>query len=196
MVGTRAYYGSFQAYKKGEHYYNQGQVIRAVTFFDRSLHWYTPFNPFMEKSATRLWEIGEKANREGDIKLALIAFRTIKRGFYASRSIYQPGKNWIKRCDLRINKLLQLEKIGSEHPESPADHYLSISKKGGDANPNVLWTLILEVGFLGWICSVTGLIISFSKDKRKKNSSINRAILFLGFAILFFCLWVLGMILA
>lgn len=74
MVWARAFYGSMKAYHQGEIYLKGKQYIKAITFFDRSIHWYTPFNPYVRKSAERLWEIGNYAEGQGDIKLALIAY--------------------------------------------------------------------------------------------------------------------------
>jgi hypothetical protein len=65
----------------------ENQIIRAISYFDRSLHWYAPLNPYVQKSAQRLWEIGDRAERDGDLKLAFIAFSTIRSGFYGSREV-------------------------------------------------------------------------------------------------------------
>jgi len=59
-----------QDYKTAETLLKENQTIRAITYFDRSLHWYAPLNPYVEWSAKRLWEIGERAEQEKDPRLA------------------------------------------------------------------------------------------------------------------------------
>jgi hypothetical protein len=61
IVWARALYGSRENFIRGETFLKEGQTIRAVTFFDRSIHWYTPLNPYVQKSAERLWVIGQRA---------------------------------------------------------------------------------------------------------------------------------------
>ena len=104
MVWVRAFYGSMQAYQQGEVYLEEKQYVRAVTFFDRSIHWYTPFNPYVRKSAERLWGIGEHAEKEGDVQLALIAYRTIRRGFYGASHFITPGMAWINKASGRSTR--------------------------------------------------------------------------------------------
>jgi len=70
-----------QDYDTGETLLKGNEIIRAITYFDRSLHWYAPVNPYLERAATRLWEIGEQAEKAGDKRLALIAYESIRTGF-------------------------------------------------------------------------------------------------------------------
>ena len=50
ILWIRVFYGSMQDYKTGETLLKENQTIRAITYFDRSLHWYAPLNPYMERS--------------------------------------------------------------------------------------------------------------------------------------------------
>ena len=61
MVWARVFYGSMQACREGEIHFQKAQYIKAITFFDRSMHWYTLFNPYVRKSAERPWEISQDA---------------------------------------------------------------------------------------------------------------------------------------
>jgi hypothetical protein len=148
---------------------------------------------YIQKSAERLWKLSEEAEEKEDIKLALIACRSIRRGFYASRSIYQPGSEWIKKCDARIdhlNGLLNSEEAvtdGSKADKQPA------LEKQEDVSPDVAWTLILEIGFIGCIGSVIFLIFSLSRRKGKKGYPIPSIITYTVLTILFFSIWAIGM---
>lgn len=189
MVWGRAFYGSRQAYHEGEAYFEKDQYIKAITFFDRSIHWYAPFNPYVRQSAQRLWEIGLHAEQEGDIRLALIATRNIRRGFYAARSFYTPGKDWITKCDKKITSLMAKELEGQQREGKVA--VPSATQK--DAEPDIFWTLILEVGFLGWIGGVIGFLIHALTRGGPPQLKARPAILWGLMVIIFYTLWIIGM---
>jgi len=193
IIWVRAFYGSMNAYHQGETYLKENKIIKAVTFFDRAIRWYTPFNTFVSKSVARLWAIGEEAEQRSDIKLALIAFRTIRRGFYASRSIYQPGSEWIERCGARIDYLNRVVHSGKEIPVSSETKkgYTPESQKA--VSPNIIWTVILEIGFLGWIVSVICFILNISRHKGEHRYPISSVIIYTGLTIVFFTVWIIGM---
>jgi hypothetical protein len=95
VLWARVFYGSMKDYETGETLLKQSEIIRAITYFDRSLHWYAPVNPYLEKAATRLWEIGEQAEKAGDKRLALIAYESIRNGFYGVTYFVTFGTHWI-----------------------------------------------------------------------------------------------------
>ncbi|MBW1740165.1 MAG: hypothetical protein JRJ42_03400 [Deltaproteobacteria bacterium] len=189
MVWARAFYGSKQAYQEGEAYFKKHQYIKAITFFDRSIHWYTPFNPYVRQSAQRLWEIGVQAEQEGDIRLALIAIRTIRRGFFSARSFYTPGKDWISKCDTKITSLMAKELEGQSLKEKVA--VPCAGRKNPE--PDIFWTLILEVGFLGWIGSVIGFLMHALTRGDPPQLKSRPAILWGIMVIIFYTLWIIGM---
>lgn len=193
MVWGRAFYGSMEAYHRGEVYLKGDQYIRAITFFDRSIHWYTPFSPYVHRSAERLWEICIKAEQRGDIRLALIATRTIRRGFYAARSFYTPGKNWINKCDLKINELMLLERNQKEMRDAPTQLDKPITARQKPTTPSTLWSIIVEIGFLGWIGSVIGFIMFACKGDRKVRLLASKGLAWASLALIFFALWIVGM---
>jgi len=195
MVWARAFYGSLQAYQKGKFYLEHHQYIRSITFFDRSIHWYTPFNPYVRKSTEHLWEIGLQAEKQEDIKLALVAYRTIRGGLYGVRSFYTPYKGWIKKSDLKINELVLVKKLTKETSDKTSLKGGMMDDQGVD-RPNVLWSILLEVGFLGWLGSIIGLITS-SRDRKEKGGFITfSSITWICIACGFFVIWILGMIMA
>jgi hypothetical protein len=93
ILWGRVFYGSVQDFKTGETLLRENQTIRAITYFDRSLHWYAPFNPYLERAATRLWEIGDRAEKEG-IRMARIAFESIRNACYGTSHVQA---EWITR---------------------------------------------------------------------------------------------------
>ncbi|MFC1532336.1 tol-pal system YbgF family protein [Thermodesulfobacteriota bacterium] len=193
MVWIRAFYGSIQAYRKGEMYLKDRKYIKSITFFDRSIHWYAPFNPYIRKSAKRLWDIGKDAERQGDTKLALIAYRTIRNGFYAANSFYQPGRDWIGKCDIKINELILQGSKSLEEPSGSGmkERFTLESQKYG--SPNIFWTVILEFGFLGWVVSLIGFIMFMPKKGGEDRYFANSSVIYIGLTIVFFTLWIIGM---
>ena len=193
MVWARAFYGSMQAYHQGEAYLNENQYIKAITFFDRSIHWYTPFNPYVRQSAERLWEIGLKAEQKGYIRISLIAVRAIRRGFYAARSFYGPGKDWIRKCDVKINDLMRIEQDKSETRGSPNSLDKPTPMNQEATSPASLWSIVVVSAFLGWIGSVIGFIMFACKGDRKVRLLAYPGLAWASLALIFFALWLVGM---
>lgn len=190
LVWIRAFFASKHAYQAGEGYFNKQQHIEAITFFDRSIHWYTPFNPYVHKSAQRLWEICTHAEQQGDIPLALMAARTIRRGFLAARSFYTPGRDWLDRCDAKI-PLLMNQGLKGQRLRGAAE---ISSPPQPSPEPNVLWTLILEVGLIGWIGSAIGFLILSLRGGQTVQLRSGAAIFWGTMVIVFYTMWIVGMI--
>jgi hypothetical protein len=194
LVWARVFYGSMQAYQMGESYIKKGQHIKAITFFDRSIHWYAPFNPYVQRSAKRLWEIGKHAQINGDIRLALIAARTIRRGFIAARSLNTPGGDWIEKCDLRIYELLKLDQDRKGDLKGEKIDIDTVLKDPQVRGPDILWTIVLLAGLLGWIGSAIGFIMSQFRTSKATRFSISSNFKWMLFGTFFFAVWIVGMV--
>jgi hypothetical protein len=193
MVWVRAFYGSMRAYEQGERYFEKGQFIQAITFFDRSIHWYTPYNPYVEKSANKLWEIGRRSRQDGDVKLALIAVRAVRGGFYSARSFYTPGKNWIRMCDKKIHELEELEKTQKGLQSEPGTGVPVGEKTQEVPGPNPGWSVVVVLSFLGWVGSILVFIFCAFGAKKEGGGRLRRGVPWLGMAGAFYILWIIGM---
>jgi len=193
IIWGRAFYGSIKAYQKGETYLEEKQYVRAITFFDRSIHWYTPFNPYVQKSAERLWEIGEQAEKQGDIKLALIAFRTIRSGFYGASHFRTPGMAWIRKSERKVNVLLGVEEKEREVSGDSASLREKLLRDQKGTSPKILWTIVLEIGFLGWIGSVIGFIMLRLRYEKEGETRVSLKLLWITLTVVFFIFWIIGM---
>jgi hypothetical protein len=96
-------------YDKGEKGLKAGDFPAAVAGYESAIHMYTPGSPTVDRSAQRLWEIGQMTEQRGDIPRALIAYRALRSSFYAVAWILSPGEEWIKRCDKRIAALVKMQ---------------------------------------------------------------------------------------
>jgi hypothetical protein len=141
------------------------------------------------RSAERLWQIGLHAENEADVRLALIAFRTIRRGFHAAESFYTPGKEWIHRCDIKIAALTG-KNIGVQR--STGGERVTPGERKFPA-PDIFWTIMLEVGFLGWIGSVTAFLIHALTEGKTPRLRLKPAFFWGTMVIVFFSMWIVGM---
>jgi hypothetical protein len=193
-IWTRAFIGSMKNFNKGEVYYRDKQYIKAITFFDRSMHWYTPFNTYIERSAEYLWEIGNQAEEVNDEQLSLIALETIRNSFYSSRSFYSPGTGWIKRCEDKISDLVKNKNGEIFQGNDSKNNDRLYEQKMAYNDPIILWTLILEIGLFGWIGSIIGFIFFYLGTDIKINKYISTYWLWIILLVFNYGLWIIGMI--
>jgi len=189
ILWGRAFYGSMEDFKTGETLLKENQIIRAITYFDRSLHWYAPVNPYLERAAARLWEIGERAEKEGDLRMARIAFESIRNASYGTTHVFTPGKEWIKRAESRINELSGAKghkEDGNTEPWSP--------KRG--PHPHALWSVAVVLGFLGSVGSVLGFILAASQKDGRDRKPFHKKVIWLSLVLAFGALWFAGMVMA
>lgn len=189
VLWTRVFYGSMKDYETGETLLKGNQIIRAITYFDRSLHWYAPINPYLEKAATRLWEIGEKAQKEGDLRMARIAFESIRNASYGTTHVFTPGKEWIRRAESKIDELSGAKgnkEDGNTEPWNPKR----------EPHPHALWSVAVVLGFLGWVGSVLGFIFAASGRELGHQKPFCKRLVWLSLVLAFGALWFAGMVMA
>jgi len=171
----------------------KGNIREAITHYERAILWYLPVGGYVTPSAERLWEIGRDLE-ETDVKLALIAYRSLRSAFYATRSFYTPGRSWIDRTDERISALMALappafEKEKRMSQAERKDQALAILKR--PMRPYAGWSIILEVGFWGWIAGT--LLFIFRAFNTEHQLNMRRGFFWGGVAIFFYSLWIVGM---
>jgi hypothetical protein len=189
ILWLRVFYGSMEDYKTGETLLKENQTIRAITYFDRSLHWYAPLNPYVERSAKRLWEIGEGAEKKGDSRMARIAFESIRNAYYGTSHVFNPGSEWIDRAESRIKKLAAGGAY--EHGENSM-----AAEAPKSSHPHALWSVAVVLGFLGWVGSALGLIVSVLRKNRGTGNVFLKGLVWVCLILAFAALWVGGMVMA
>jgi hypothetical protein len=193
-VGVRVTYLQRSHYLDAEKYYKEANWKLAMREYDLAMHFYTPWGPYIESSARKLWQIGEMFEKEDKLDWANIAYSSIRSSFYASRSLYTPGEEWIEKCDDKIAdvSVRMLVREGSVKPEAVAAEkkkYLYVLKVG--RAPDLFWSVLVEIGFFGWVGSVVFLIFKgFSGDGKIKKASVYGMVSFL----LTFGLWVTALL--
>lgn len=92
-------------FNRGEKALAAGDHINAIAGFESAIHMYTPLSPLVERSAQKLWTIGQELEQKGESEKALIAYRGLRSAFYATHGLTRPGLSWIARCDEKIRLL-------------------------------------------------------------------------------------------
>jgi hypothetical protein len=109
MIWGNTWYRQSRQFDNGEEALAKKDLIAAITGYESTIHMYTPLSPLVERSAARLWEIAKQCETGGDPERALIACRSLRSSFYSTRGLFQPGREWIARCDAKIAELVKLE---------------------------------------------------------------------------------------
>lgn len=165
---------------KGDRASKNRELFKAVKHYSRAIEWYYPFSRVIPTSIANIWKIVETLEKEGKIDTAYDAISSMKGSLSAIRGISNPYAEWIKQCDIRLDKLNPLSK---REPGIKID----INKISND--PDRLWSAIMLVGFLGWILGVILCIhYMYSKEKSRK-----RVLLTGGLAFLSYLIWLIGL---
>lgn len=106
IIWGNALYRQWDQYRRGEAARAKGDVIAAIAGYESAIHMYTPLSPLVGRSAEQLWQLAQGLEQKGDYPRALVAYRSLRSSYYAVRSLYSPGLDWIKRCDERIEALV------------------------------------------------------------------------------------------
>jgi len=110
LIWGNTLYRQWSQFNRGEAALSQGDYIAAVSGFEAAIHMYTPGGPWVERSAEKLWRVGEMLEQEGDRGRALVAYRALRSSFYSAWGLAKPGKGWIARCDEKIAQLVKPQK--------------------------------------------------------------------------------------
>ena len=111
MIWINTYQRSAKYYKEGMELLSNDNLLDAVTSFETAAHAYTPFNFYVKNSLEKLWEIGERLEKEKNSpEYPLIAYRCLRSSIFAIRSFYAPYKEWIPKCDEKIQLLVEIQK--------------------------------------------------------------------------------------
>lgn len=105
-VYVRVFIYQLGEFKKAEKAYMEKNYKDAITYYDTTLHMYTPFSPYIRISIDRMIEIANQFEKENNYKWALNAYENLRSAIYASKSFYLPNKEIVELCDKKISELL------------------------------------------------------------------------------------------
>ncbi|RME47485.1 MAG: hypothetical protein D6795_14030 [Deltaproteobacteria bacterium] len=195
IVVARVHHASWRAFHAGRSAQAAGDTPGAIANFERAIHFYAPGSPWVESSVKALWAIGAGAEESGDRALALSAYRTLRSSLYAVRSTYTPFSEWIGRCDDRIARLVAEDPdYRSRFPGVSAAALEARVRENLSRNeaPDVLWSIVVEIGFFGWVGGTIGFILRALGESRETFSS-RRAIVWGSIVVAGYALWIVGL---
>ena len=193
ILYAKVAYNASQDFALGEDAYTHGEYKRAMTQYERTIKWYTPLSTVVQRAVERLWQLGTEAEARGEISLALEAYQTLRSSLYAVQSFYIPYQSWIPKSEERIAPLLAKTKAGEEPNEDKlaqdtARFAMQLQRHVG---PHLGWSILLEIGFLGWVGATVGLIWYVVDEAG--HFARRQGLLWGSLMAVFFALWLIGM---
>jgi len=186
-------YSARQEFVYGEQAFTRGEYAVAITHYERAIKWYTPFSKTVQLAVERLWQLGTEAEARGNSPLALEAYQSLRSSLYAVQSFYIPYQSWIPKSEERIATLLAKTKVGTEPQEDKlaqdtARFAIQLQRHVG---PHLGWSILVEIGFLGWVGATVGLIWYVVDEAG--NFARRQGLLWGSLIAAFFALWLIGM---
>lgn len=194
VLAIKISFHSYQEYQAGEKAIVQKNWKQSIVHYERAIKWYMPFSQAVQQSGERLWEIATVAEQRQDFRLALEAYRALRSALYAVESFYIPHRKWIPQCDERIASLMATLQKPQEPEQAAADKSRFLEMLQRDTSPHLGWSLVMEIGFLGWI-GFTILLIWYAYNAAGELVW-QRGVLWGSGIVLGFVLWIMGMLFA
>jgi hypothetical protein len=193
ILYAKVAYNARQDFTLGEDAYIHGEYKRAMTHYERTIKWYTPLSTTVQRAVEHLWQLGTEAEARGELALALEAYQTLRSSLYAVQSFYIPYQGWIPKTEERIAPLLAKTKAGEEPnadklAQDTARFAMQLQRHVG---PHLGWSILVEIGFLGWVGATVGLIWYVVDEAG--NFARRPGLLWGSLMAVCFALWLIGM---
>lgn len=107
MIWGNTWWRQRTQFHKGEKALAERNYIAALAGYEAAIHMYTPGSSLVDRSAQRLWDMGNSLEQAGNPNQALVAYRALRSAFYSTHGLIRPGEEWIARCDARIAEILK-----------------------------------------------------------------------------------------
>ena len=107
MIWGNTWWRQRTQFNKGEKALAERNYIAALAGYEAAIHMYTPGSSLVERSAQRLWDMGNSLEQATNPNQALVAYRALRSAFYSTHGLVRPGEEWIARCDARIAEILK-----------------------------------------------------------------------------------------
>ncbi len=167
---------------------------RALDHYERVIHWHVPFLSLSDNAAGKMWSYALNYEQEGNIEKALNTYRVLRGAFYAARSLYTPGKDWIFRCNEKIAGLMASKPAYSKteqkrsYEERKAEYLKLLSR---EKPPHPEWALLTEISFAGWILCI--FLFIFKGFTATGTLQTRPAIRWAGGWLVCYCIWIWGL---
>jgi hypothetical protein len=196
LVYARVLFESHREYEEGADWLARDDADEATVHFRRAALWYAPVNPWGAGALDRLEAIARRAERRREIDRALAAWRAVRGSLLGSRSFYTPMPGRLGRANRRIAALMAkqprpAQDIGKSEARLAREHYALLAR---DEAPSVPWSIVLLLGFFGWVGAAFGLVYRGLDDRGRPVP--RDALRWAAGLVAGLLVWVLGMALA
>lgn len=157
----RVLWSSQEEFDLGRDAFERGDRQAAVLHLGRAAHWYAPGSPFVAAALDELRQIGRQAEMEGQVELALSAYRAIRSSCLGTRSFYTPHRGRLNEANRRIAALM------ARQPPPPMDRGKTVAQRQEEhlallervEEPQPLWSAVACVSFVLWVVGAFGFIL-------------------------------------
>lgn len=196
VLAVRVVTSSKAELDEGDELRESGDRVAAVACYRRAARWYAPGNPYSADALARLARIGTEAEDEGDVQLALSAWRAIRAAIESTRSFYTPHTDRLAAANARIADLMASQTpppidAGKSREQLRREHLALLN---ASTRPNIGWTIVLLLGFAAWVGGAFAFVTRAVDDEDRLVPRLARrwgTVVVVGFG-----LFVLGMALA
>jgi hypothetical protein len=197
FVGTawvRVWFSARDELGRGVEAQQQARTADAIRHFQYAMRWYSPGAAAPRRAADALDVIATSAEQAGDRAVALDALRALRGGIRATRSTYSPFGERAAAVDQRIARLMAAEQVGAPSARGrdaatlEADHLRLLAL---DPSPSTGWSLVVLLGFFGWIGGAA-MLITRGLDARVRPIR-GPALRWGGVVVISFAAWVVGL---
>lgn len=145
----------------------RGSTQLAIVVYRHTIRWYSPGSAPVEAAVERLWALGKELE-EKDPATALSAYRALRSGLLAIRSLWDPYADRIPPANDRIAALMA---VAESRDGTPGEAALAASEAhhrallDTDHAPHRGWSLLAVLAFLLWVFALFRLAVRGFDDE-------------------------------
>lgn len=133
---------------------SSGELHEAAIRYGRAIRMHLPGFPVPARAGDALLALAAQHEGAGDLLEARFCLEELRSGFLATRSVYQPGADFIAEAERRLVPLMLEDRRGdwpprSLPPEQRADAVRAVLQQRED--PRLLWVLVMGLGYALWL---------------------------------------------
>ena len=176
---------------------NAGRVERAIEYYQYALRAYTPGASAPQAAADALQKIAHTTAAHGDRANTLRALRRLRGGLLSIRWLLSPFGDRLNSVNIQLAQITAEEQLalgqstirGRDLAQLKADHLALLTL---DPTPTPMWSLIVLLGFFGWISGGYLTIARGLDDQARPHWG--RCLKWGGFTAACFAVWIVGLI--
>ena len=140
-------------------YRHDGRPGRAIEHYRRSIRWALPLSPYHTKAISELESLAEELEADGDINLALLAWRSLSGGIAATRTLYTGSHPARENANDQIARLLAMDRSAAVDARLSAEQLAGDHRRllSDEVSPDPFWGLVLLLGMAVWVGALVSL---------------------------------------